>query len=118
MPSGKFPMLSPGYILRELESPEVYNIVKDEFEEMEKFFSKRGAISWSVDVPCFVGRLCKNMDFVLDLKEAAKFLKYGLGAGGHESTGDYTCVSHLCSVASDSSVSKCGFFENEPAHNQ
>jgi len=87
----------------------------DEFDEMEKLFSKMGAISWSVDVPCIVGRLCENMDFVLDLKEAAKFLKYGFGAGGHESTGDHTCGSHLCSVASDGSVSKCGFFENEPA---
>ena len=55
------------------------------------------------------------MDFVLDLKEAANFLKYGFGAGAHESTGDHTCVSHLCSVATDGSVSKCGFFENEPA---
>jgi len=87
----------------------------DEFDEMEKLFSKRGAISWSVDVPCIVGKLCENMDFVLDLKEAAKFLKYGFGAGAHESTGDYTCGSHLCSVAPDGSVSKCGFFENEPA---
>jgi radical SAM protein with 4Fe4S-binding SPASM domain len=93
----------------------VHKFNMDEFDDMEKLFSKRGAISWSVDVPCIVGRLCENMDFVLDLKEAAKFLKYGFGAGGHESTGDHTCGSHLCSVASDGSVSKCGFFENEPA---
>ncbi|MFA4957209.1 MAG: radical SAM protein [Candidatus Methanoperedens sp.] len=86
-----------------------------EFDEMEKLFSKVGAISWSVDVPCITGRLCENMDFVLDLEEAARFLKYGFGAGAHESTGDHTCGSHLCSVAPDGSVSKCGFFENEPA---
>ncbi|HMB45124.1 MAG TPA: radical SAM protein [Candidatus Methanoperedens sp.] len=95
----------------------VHKFNMDEFDEMEKLFSKMGAISWSVDVPCIIGRLCENMDFVLDLKEAAKFLKYGFGAGGHESTGDHTCGSHLCSVASDGSVSKCGFFENEPAGN-
>ena len=86
-----------------------------EFDEMEKVFSQKGAISWSVDVPCIIGRLCENRDFVLDLKEAAKFLKYGFGAGAHESTGDLTCGSHLCSIAPDGSVSKCGFFENEPA---
>jgi radical SAM protein with 4Fe4S-binding SPASM domain len=86
-----------------------------EFDKMENLFSKTGAISWSVDVPCVVGRLCENRDFVLDLEEAAKFLKYGFGAGAHESTGDHTCGSHLCSVAPDGSVSKCGFFENEPA---
>lgn len=86
-----------------------------EFEEMGKLFSKKGAISWSVDVPCIVGTLTENRDFVLDLKEAANYLKYGFGAGAHESTGDHTCGSHLCSVEPDGSVSKCGFFENEPA---
>src|SRR3990172_7709663 len=93
----------------------VHKFNTDEFDEMEKLFSKKGAISWSVDVPCVVGNLCKNMGFVLDLKEAANFLKFGFGAGAHESTGDYTCGSHLCSVAPNGSVSKCGFFENEPA---
>jgi radical SAM protein with 4Fe4S-binding SPASM domain len=92
----------------------VHKFNTDEFEEMEKLFSKTKATSWSVDVPCIAGRLCENMDFVLDLKEAANFLKYGFGAGAHESTGDHTCGSHLCSVAPDGSVSKCGFFENEP----
>jgi len=87
----------------------------DEFDEMEKLFSKMGAISWSVDVPCIAGALTENRDFVIGLKEAAGFLKYGFGAGAHESTGDHTCGSHLCSVAPDGSVSKCGFFENEPA---
>jgi radical SAM protein with 4Fe4S-binding SPASM domain len=86
-----------------------------EFDDMEKLFSKIGATSWSVDVPCVVGRLNENRDFVLNLEEAATFLKYGFGAGAHESTGDQTCGSHLCSVAPDGSVSKCGFFENEPA---
>ena len=93
----------------------VHKFNTDEFDEMEKVFSEKGAISWSVDVPCIVGNLCKNMDFVLDLKEAANFLKFGFGAGAHESTGDHTCGSHLCSVAPNGSVSKCGFFENEPA---
>jgi len=93
----------------------VHKFNTDEFDEMENLFSKMGAISWSVDVPCIVGALTENRDFVLDLKEAASFLKYGFGAGAHESTGDHTCGSHLCSVAPDGSVSKCGFFENEPA---
>jgi len=39
------------------------------------YFSNLGAISWSVDVPCIVGELTKNRDFVPDLKEAASFLK-------------------------------------------
>ncbi len=48
----------------------------------------------------------KNQDYILDAKEAALFLKYGFGAGGHESTGDYTCGSHLCAVSPDGTVSK------------
>ena len=86
-----------------------------EFEEMETLFSGLGAISWSVDVPSVTGALAENQEFVLDISEAAQYLNYGFGAGTHESTGDYTCGSHMCSVSPDGSVSKCGFFEDMPA---
>jgi radical SAM protein with 4Fe4S-binding SPASM domain len=89
-----------------------YNAV--EFEEMTKLFSDLEVVSWNVDVPCVAGNLKKNMDYVLDAANAAMFLKYGFGAGGHESTGDYTCGSHLCAVSPDGTVNKCGFFEDEP----
>ena len=85
-----------------------------EFDEMQKLFSKLDILSWSVDVPCLTGSLVDNPDFILDLKDAAKLLKYGFGAGAHESTGDYTCGSHLCAVSSGGAISKCGFFDNEP----
>ncbi len=86
-----------------------------EFEEMQKLFSGMEVVSWSVDVPCVTGNLTKNRDYILDVQDAALFLKYGFGAGGHESTGDYTCGSHLCAVSPEGTVSKCGFFEDEPA---
>lgn len=89
-----------------------YNAV--EFEEMQKIFSYLEAVSWSVDVPCVAGNLKENLDYVLDVGDAAMFLKYGFGAGGHESSGDYTCGSHLCAVSPDGKVNKCGFFEDEP----
>ncbi len=85
-----------------------------EFDEMQKVFSSMNVLSWSVDVPCMVGNLKDNPDFVLDMKGAASLLRYGFGAGAHESTGDYTCGSHLCAVSPDGTVSKCGFFEDEP----
>lgn len=85
-----------------------------EFEEMQKLFSELEVISWSVDVPGVTGNLLVHQDYIPDIKEAARYLKYGFGAGGHESTGDYTCGSHLCAVSPDGMVSKCGFFENEP----
>ncbi len=85
-----------------------------EFVDMEKLFSGLGVISWSVDVPSVTGSLAENKEFVLDMNESAKYLKYGFGSGAHESTGDHTCGSHLCSVSPDGSVSKCGFFEDRP----
>jgi radical SAM protein with 4Fe4S-binding SPASM domain len=85
-----------------------------EFEEMHKIFSDMKVISWSVDVPCEVGNLKTNKGYVLPMKEAALFLKYGFGAGAHEGSGNYTCGSHLCAVSPSGTVSKCGFFENEP----
>lgn len=93
----------------------VHKYNESEFEEMAELFSKMGVISWSVDVPCVTGSLLKNQDFILDKKDAGFFLRYGFGEGAHESTGNYTCGSHLCSVSPDGSVSKCGFFEDEPA---
>lgn len=86
-----------------------------EFVEMEKLFSDLGVISWSVDVPSVTGSLEENKEFVLNLSEAAKYLSFGFGSGAHESTGDYTCGSHMCSVSPEGSVSKCGFFEDRPA---
>lgn len=89
----------------------------EEFDEMQKLFSGMNIISWSVDVPCKTGNLQDHQDIMLDLKGAAPLLNYGFGAGAHESTGDYTCGSHLCAVSPDGMVSKCGFFEDEPAGN-
>jgi len=95
----------------------VHKFNTGEFDEMEKLFSGIGCISWSVDVPCVTGALAHNKEFALNIDEAAQYLNYGFGAGAHESTGNYTCGSHMCSVSPDGSVSKCGFFEDRPAGN-
>lgn len=87
----------------------------EEFDEMQELFSRMNVFAWSVDVPCKTGNLKDNQDFILDVKEAASFLSYGFGEGAHESTGNYTCGSHLCAISPDGKVSKCGFFEDEPA---
>lgn len=92
----------------------VHKYNAEDFDEMQKIFSDLGVISWSVDVPCVAGNLKENQDYILYVKDAAPLLKYGFGAGGHESSGDYTCGSHLCAVSPEGKVSKCGFFENEP----
>jgi len=85
-----------------------------EFGEMQQSFQGLDVLSWSVDVPCVTGKLAENRDFILNLKDASLLLKYGFGAGAHESSGDYTCGSHMCAVSPDGNVSKCGFFDHEP----
>jgi len=95
----------------------VHKYNASEFDEMQKLFSDLKVVSWSVDVPCTAGNLKDNPDCTPDPEEAVQLLKYGFGAGAHESTGGYTCGSHLCSVSPDGSVCKCGFFEDEPVGN-
>lgn len=93
----------------------IHKFNKEEFDEMERLFSSMDILSWSVDAPCVKGNLEKNMEFVLNYNEAAKYLAYGFGSGVHESTGNHICGSHMCSVSPDGRVSKCGFFEDTPA---
>ncbi len=85
-----------------------------EFDEMQQSFHDLGVLSWSVDVPCVTGKLEENREFILNMEEASLLLKYGFGAGAHESSGDYTCGSHMCAVSPEGKVSKCGFFDHEP----
>ncbi|MFQ6054357.1 MAG: radical SAM protein [Methanosarcinales archaeon] len=90
-----------------------YNV--SEFENMQKLFSDLEVCSWSVDVPCRTGNLKNNIDFVVDLKIAAKILNnYGFGVGAHESTGNYTCGSHICTIMPNGTICKCGFFADYP----
>jgi radical SAM protein with 4Fe4S-binding SPASM domain len=85
-----------------------------EFDEMQQLFHDLDVLSWSVDVPCVTGKLAENRDYILNMEEAPLLLKYGFGAGAHESSGDYTCGSHMCAVSPEGKISKCGFFDNEP----
>lgn len=92
----------------------IHKYIAHEFEEMQQSFRDMGVLSWSVDVPCVTGSLTKNLEFILNMEEASLLLKYGFGAGAHESSGDYTCGSHMCAVSPEGKVSKCGFFDHEP----
>ena len=83
----------------------------NEFEDMKKMFLDIGVCQWGVDVPCSVGNLANNLDFSADLHEAAHvFSKYGFGGGAHESSGNYTCGSHLAAVMANGDVVRCAFF--------
>ncbi|MBW6517366.1 MAG: radical SAM protein [ANME-2 cluster archaeon] len=90
----------------------------DEFDEIEKTINALDMLQWSVDLPCDAGYLSENPTWMADISRAASiFSLYGFGEGAHESTGHYTCGSHLCTVMPDGDIAKCGFFAGEPAGN-
>jgi len=89
-----------------------YNL--DDFDEMEKLFKKMGVKDWSVDFPVFSGYLETNPDFSLSPEKGGRFLKYGFGSGLYESSGKFSCGSHLCAITPDGRVCKCSFFIDQP----
>jgi len=93
-----------------------YNL--DEFDKMQELFSELDILQWSVDLPCETGYLTDNPEWIADMSLAAKmFSNYGFGAGAHESTGHYTCGSHLATVMPNGDIARCGFFEEDPMGN-
>lgn len=90
----------------------------NEFDEIERTIKALDMLQWSVDLPCKTGYLSENPAWMADLSRAAGiFSTYGFGEGAHESTGHYTCGSHLCTVMPDGDIAKCGFFAGEPVGN-
>src|SRR5450759_533945 len=67
--SGKFPLLAPGHILRELESPVVFDINKDELYELDdeafQFLKKCNGRNPFADL-IVKGKSDENIDFMLD----------------------------------------------------
>lgn len=90
----------------------------DEFDEIEEMVNALDMLQWSVDLPCEAGYMSENPTWMADLSRAASiFSTYGFGEGAHESTGHYTCGSHLCTVMPNGDIVKCGFFASEPKGN-
>lgn len=90
----------------------------DEFDEIEKMVNSLDMLQWSVDLPCEAGNLAENPSWVAEVSRAARiFSSYGFGEGAHESTGHYTCGSHLCAVMPDGDIARCGFFADGPGGN-
>ncbi len=83
-----------------------------EFEALKQLLEDLDVTQWGVDVPCRAGGLT---EYLPELETASRILSsYGFGGGVHESTGDYTCGSHLCAVMPDGNICKCGFFADRP----
>ncbi len=86
-----------------------------DFDEMERLFKGLEIKDWTVDVPCFTGRLKERPDLYVSPKEGARYLGYGFGGGLHSSGRGYGCGLHLMAVLSGGQISKCTFYEDAPA---
>ncbi len=85
-----------------------------DFDGMEKLFKGLGIKDWTVDVPCFSGRLTDNRKFRISPEEGGRYLGYGYGEGLHRSTSGFACGLHLMAVMADGRVSKCSFYAASP----
>lgn len=82
-----------------------------EFDSMEAMLNEIGVREWMLDIPSNTGNMTRHPDLSVPYKNAVKiFKKYGYSTGVHTGDGALSCGSHICSVRSDGSVSKCGFF--------
>jgi radical SAM protein with 4Fe4S-binding SPASM domain len=84
----------------------------NDFDEMERLFKDMGIKDWTVDVPCFTGRLEHNKNFQTSPEIGGKFLKYGFGDGLHTTDTGYGCGLNLMAVISNGKVAKCTFYED------
>ncbi len=81
----------------------------NEFPKLSSLISKI-ADEWFLDIPSIKGNATK--DILPDLEKAVEiFLSYGFSEAVHESSGEYSCGSHLASIDVDGYFAKCGFFE-------
>jgi len=81
-----------------------------DFDGMERMFKALGIKDWTVDVPCAVGRLRENADFLVSPEVGGKFLGYGFGGGLHASEQGFGCGLHLVAVMADGKIAKCTFY--------
>ncbi len=89
-----------------------YNV--SDFDSMEHLFKDMGIKDWTVDIPCFTGRLKENEELQVTPEQGGKYLGYGYGDGLHSSTQGYGCGLHLMAVMADGNIAKCSFYGDQP----
>lgn len=89
----------------------------NDFDEMERLFQDMGIKDWTVDVPCFTGRLEHNKAFQITPEIGGKYLKYGFGDGLHTTDAGYGCGLHLMAALSNGKAAKCTFYDDSAVGN-
>lgn len=84
-----------------------------DLDKLEAILSSMEIKTWTVDLPCFEGRLRSNREFSLSPEEGGKYLKYGFGDDLHASFPNYGCGLHLMAVTARGEVARCTFYSNK-----
>lgn len=93
----------------------IYKGNTGDLERLSRWFKEINVKNWILDVPSVSGYLKENMDIMPACHEAGEYLaKYGFGGGLYHSASGYACGSHLCTINPDGSISKCGFYADQP----
>ncbi|MBK5092483.1 MAG: radical SAM protein [Actinobacteria bacterium] len=85
----------------------------DELERLESLVRERGAVSWTIDVPCETGRISDGGDGVIPTAEdCMEAMEHSFGSELHEPSEEYACGAHLACVKASGVLTKCGFYED------
>lgn len=85
----------------------------DEFDVLDAFVRRIGAVSWGIDLPCAAGRLGHNDQLSVSPRQAAPLMRYAFGGGSHAAPG-FACGHHLMTVLPSGRAAKCGFYADHP----
>jgi radical SAM protein with 4Fe4S-binding SPASM domain len=86
-----------------------------DFDKMERLFREMGIRDWTVDIPCFTGRLKAHPEFRIGPARGGRYLRYGFGKGLHSGATGYACGVHLMAVMADGTTAKCTFYADPSA---
>ncbi|MHA1264444.1 MAG: radical SAM protein [Candidatus Helarchaeota archaeon] len=90
----------------------------EELPQLEEILKTLGVKTWALDVPSQTGEFQNHPELYPTIKEAGEALKrFGWGGPLEENSSIYACGAHLCALMPDGSVSKCGFFTDQPVGN-
>jgi radical SAM protein with 4Fe4S-binding SPASM domain len=81
----------------------------NEFDRMAAFIEEIGAMSWGIDLPCATGKMDQTNRLFVSPEDAAPFMRYAFGGGGHSTPG-FACGHHLMTVLPSGQGVKCGFY--------
>ncbi len=83
-----------------------------DLERLGDLLSEMDIKTWTVDIPCIVGRLSSYEDLALSPDEGGKYLRYGFGDDLHSSSPGFGCGVHLMAVTARGEIARCTFYSN------